>query len=98
MAQVSDAYEAVADTDLWYQAGATFVGFLAPILAQNLIENSTSIDTYDELYGVGMVAAAEVAAPAYTREMQVGAGLYSIDQFSERVGAKAKLLNLSAGV
>ena len=84
---IEEAFGTLADTGTWQQAAGVFAGFIAPTVARNLIEGNSGIDTYDELYGFGVMAASPYA-PAYSGEMAVGAGLYIIDTAVERFGLK----------
>lgn len=86
-AMIDEAFGTIADAGTWEQAGAVFAGFLAPTLARNVIEGNTSIDTYDEVYGVGVMAASPYS-PKYSGEVAVGAGLYTLDTVLERTGYK----------
>jgi len=87
---VDDALGTLADTGTWEQAAGVFAGFLAPTLARNLIEGNSGIDTYDEIYGLAVMAASPYS-PAYSGEMAAGSGLYVIDTAIERFGLKQSI-------
>lgn len=82
-----DALDELADPEFWSQAGAVFAGFVGPTVARNLIEPNTSYDIPDEAYGALVVAGAQYS-PAYSRELMLGGGLYSVDKFAERMELK----------
>jgi hypothetical protein len=98
MADIEQLYESIANSDLWTDVGPSFVGFLAPLAAMSLIEENTSLDTYDELYGLLTIALSEVVAGGYKREVQVGAGLYAVNQIAERFGVQDRIVALGTEV
>jgi len=85
--EAMDALDELADPEFWSQAGAVFTGFVGPTVARNLIEPNTSYDIPDEAYGALVVAGAQYS-PAYSRELMLGGGLYSVDKFAERMDLK----------
>lgn len=70
---IGEAFDAVADTDLWIDVVSLLAGFAAAAVAQSAIENRANTDLPDEVYGMVVVGAAEVVPLGeYTREVQLG--------------------------
>lgn len=84
---IDEAFGTLADVDVWEQAAAVFGGFVAPTIARNVLEGQTEMDVPDEAYGVAVVAASPYS-PAYSGEIAIGGGLYTIDTALERFGLK----------
>lgn len=84
---IDEAFGNLADADMWEQAAAVTGGYLAPTLVRNVVEGQTDFDTYDELYGIAVMAGSGYS-PIYSTEMAVGGGLYSIDKALERFDLK----------
>ena len=88
---ISDSFDAVTDTDHWFTAVVVFVGFIAPVVFKAFLEDRLSIDLPDEVYGVVVVVAAEFGPSDYRRNLQIGGGLYTVDQLAERFGLKERV-------
>jgi len=96
MASLNEAFDTVADTDVWEDAAATMAGFLAPSVARNVIEPNSPFDAPDELYGV-LVMAGGQASPAYSHMITLGGATYTVDKLLERANVKQRVTSLGAG-
>lgn len=90
---LNEAFDTLADDEVWEQAGATLAGFLAPTVARNLIEPNTGFDVPDELFGVAVIAGSRYS-PMYQNEMAVGGGMYVADKVLERFDLKQSITSL----
>ncbi|MGB9987313.1 hypothetical protein [Salarchaeum japonicum] len=88
-------FDTLLDADEWESIAATLAGYLAPTVARNVIEGSAPFDIPDEAYGLAVMFGAGYS-PMYTREIQVGGGLYTADKAMERFGLKQTVTNLGA--
>jgi hypothetical protein len=95
MGSLEDAFDVIADGDMWEEAAAVLGGFLAPTVARNVLEGETEFDVPDEAYGVGVLIVANWS-PLYAREMQVGGGVYAVDKFLARIGLKQRITQVGA--
>lgn len=77
------------------QVLAVFAAFMAGTVARNVIEPNSPFDLPDELYGLLVMFGASYS-PAYTREIQIGGGLYTADKLAERTGVKSTVTELGA--
>ncbi|WP_144901355.1 hypothetical protein [Halobellus captivus] len=92
MAELSNATEAVTDTDLWMEAGMVLAGLAGSVVLKNGIDSR--FDLPDELYGV--VVAAGAAAMGYTK-VSIGGMGYTGIKAAERVGFKSTVENAGSG-
>lgn len=94
---ISDSYEQLASTDMWEDVVYVFVGFFAPVLVGRLIEGVGSFDVYDSLYGLAVIVAAEFLMEDnddMRRQIQLGGGLYTVDQLAENYNVKSRIEEL----
>lgn len=81
----------------WETVVLVAVGFIAPMLIKNTLEGRNLFALPDELYGiVTMVATGLLLDGGYRRSAGLGAGVYTVDKFLERIGVKAKLSEVGA--
>ncbi|UWG46581.1 hypothetical protein HSRCO_0282 [Halanaeroarchaeum sp. HSR-CO] len=92
MPELQPQFETLLDTEEWMQILAVFAAFMAGTVARNVIEPNSPYDLPDEVYGLLVMLGASYS-PAYTREIQIGGGLYTADKFAERVGVKSTVRN-----
>lgn len=95
MAQFADAFDQVAEPEMWEQAAAVFVGFLVPSIFRNVLEGPTPFDVPDEVYGLVVILASQYS-PMYGYELALGGSLYSIDKLAERFDLKAAVTEVGA--
>lgn len=89
---LSTAFDTATDTEQWLTAVVVFVGFMAPLVVRSVLEDLTgSIDLPDEVYGVLVIIVAEFTLDEHKRHIQIGGGLYTVNQIAERFGAHEKL-------
>ena len=93
MPELQSQFETLLDTEEWLQIVAVFAAFLAGTVARNVIEPNSPFDLPDELYGLLVMFGASYS-PSYTREIQIGGGLYTADKFAERMGVKQTVTDL----
>jgi len=97
---ISESYEQLASTDMWEDVIYVFLGFFAPVLVGRLVEgvgDSFDFNIYDELYGLGIIVAAEFLMEDnddMRRQVQLGGGLYAVDVAAERYEVKQKIEGL----
>jgi hypothetical protein len=87
-----DAFDTLADDDFWMSAVMAFVGFVAPVVAANVIEGQLNQDLPNELYSVGIAASAEMMG-GY-RMITVGSGIYVVDSLAQRFSLKQRVSQL----
>lgn len=90
---LNDAFDTVADTDMWMEAGAVFAGFLAPSVARRLVEPRIGMDLPDEVWGI-LVIVAGTYAPEYSEMVQLGGAVYTADRVASRFGVQEQVRNL----
>lgn len=95
MGSIDDAFDTVADSDMWEEAAAVFAGFLAPSIVANLAEGRTKWDIPDEGYGVAVIVLAQYS-PMYSGELSLGGGMYAVDKAAERFGVKNSITQMGA--
>lgn len=81
---LSDSFDAVTDTDRWLTAAVVFVSFLGLTVIKAFLEDHMNIYLPDEVYSVAVIIVAEFVAGDYKRNIQIGGGLYTVDQLAER--------------
>jgi hypothetical protein len=91
MADLSDATDAVSDTDMWMEAGMVLGGLAASVVLKNGIDSR--FDLPDETYGI--VVAAGAATMGYSKVAIGGMGYTGI-KAAERVGFKSTVENAGA--
>lgn len=90
MASYSDAFDTLADGEVWMQAAAVGAGFLAPTVVRNLTEPNMNFDAPDELYGLLLVAGGQWS-PMYANEVTLGGAIYTVDKLAERFDLKQSI-------
>lgn len=93
MTDLSQSFEQVADFDMWETAAATTAGFMVPHIIANVVESRAGFDLPNEVYGIAVVAAGQMA-PMYGAELSMGGGIYSVDAAAQRVGLKETVTNM----
>jgi len=93
MAGYEDAFETLADDDMWFEVAAALGGFMAPTVARNMIEPNTGFDFPDEAYGVAVAAGGQYS-PMYSNQISVGGGMYALDKALERFDLKQSINSL----
>lgn len=84
------AFDELADSDFWVDAAMVFIGFIAPMLARNVVENNFRA-LPDEVYGAGTA----LVAVAMDQDMiAVGGGVYTVDAIAQRLKLKGQVTNL----
>lgn len=75
--ELDESFQALTDTEMWMDALVVLVGYLVPAVLKMLIDSR--YDLPDEVYGLGTIAGAQVAAPdGYKRTAQIGAGMHVV--------------------
>jgi len=67
-----DAFDVLADDDFWTSAVMAFTGYIAPVVAANVIEEQPNTGLSNELCGVDAAAGAEAVGGGDYRMITVG--------------------------
>lgn len=98
MANVANDLGALMDAEMWMDVAIVLVGFIAPVLLANTVDDV--VDLPDEIYGIVVIAISNLAMDRRTKQskmLTLGGGLYTLDQLLERVGLKDRVENFGAG-
>lgn len=95
MGEFADAFDQIADTELWIEAAALFAGFLLPTVLHNLAGEFVPVDLPDEAYGILMIAVAQFS-PMYQGALTTGGALYTVDKAAERFDLKSTVEGVGA--
>ncbi|MFC7069494.1 hypothetical protein [Halobaculum lipolyticum] len=89
MADMADAFDAIASFDMWEEVAAILAGFFAPTVLRNLTSGFVP-DMVDEpeTYGVAVAVGGQFS-PMYSHEISIGGGLYTADKAAERFNIKS---------
>ena len=89
MADMAEAFDALASFDMWEEVAVILAAFFAPTVLRNLTSGFVP-DAVDHLetYGI-VVAAAGQFSPMYSHEITIGGGLYTADKAAERFNLKS---------
>lgn len=87
-----DAFDTLANDELWIDVVMLFVGFFGSSLLATALE-AVGPDLPNEVYGIGVAAGNEMFTDY--RMVTAGAGLYSVDVLAERVGVKGEITSLA---
>lgn len=90
MPSTEQAFDTLADTDLWAEAAAVGAGFLAPTLVRNVAEPNTGMDIPDEVYGLAVVVGGQYS-PMYGDMITLGGAVYTTDKLLERLDMKQSI-------
>lgn len=90
---LTKSFDVVMDEDEWMKAAGVFTGYLAPRVVQNVTEDSLPFDAPNELYGVATMVGAQYA-PAYSKSLALGGGVYTVDQLAQRAGLKSSVTEI----
>lgn len=93
---LTDSFDVLMDEDEWLEAGAVFVGFMAPTVARNVLEGSLPFDAPDETYGVAVMVGGQYA-PMYSNQISLGGGVYVADKLAERADLKQRVTSIGGG-
>lgn len=76
MAELTENFEALTDSEVWVEAAAVLLGLVAPAVVEKGIESISQVpDLPGEGYGVTAIVGAEFAPLGdHKRHVQVGAG------------------------
>lgn len=97
MANVASDLGALMDADMWMDVAIVLVGFVAPTLLANTVDNVVELP--DEIYGVIVIAISNLAMDRRTSEskmLSLGGGLYTLDALLERFGIKETVEQVGA--
>lgn len=95
MAELSDSFEMMMDSDLWVQAAVILAAFLAPTVLHNLLAGRLPMSVPDEGYGVAVIVGAQYL-PEFRAEATTGGAVYVVDKAAERAGLKQEVTQLGA--
>lgn len=94
---IDDEIGRLVNFEHWETVILVAVGFIVPMLLKNTLEGRNLFALPDELYGVvTMVATGLLLDGDYRRFAGIGAGVYTVDKFMERIGVKATLNEMGA--
>jgi len=85
MADLSQAFDTVAEPDVWTEGVALLGGVAGGILLRRGVDSR--FDLPDEAYGIGVIAGAEVAGGmlmGYRRQVQLGGGAFTLMTVAQR--------------
>lgn len=86
MADFEDAFETLAEPELWMDVGLVIVGVVAPALAKRGFETYAA-DLPNEVYGLGTIVGAFVVPSDYRHQVQIGAGANVAMEVADRSDA-----------
>ncbi|MFC6730927.1 hypothetical protein ACFQFH_20075 [Halobaculum halobium] len=97
MADMAEAFDALASTELWESVAAIFAGFMAPTVLKNLTSGVAPDMVKDnpEVYGLAVAAGGQLS-PMYSYEISIGGGLYTVDKAAERFDIKSTVQGVGA--
>lgn len=94
--EINEAFNSLMDMEMWESAVVALGGYLAPTVVENVASGRVpEVVDHPEVYGIATIAGAEFA-PAYTREVQVGAGVYTAENVAERAGLRDTIVSVGA--
>jgi hypothetical protein len=93
---LSGAFDALMNFEMWQQIAVILVAFLAPQVARNVLSSHVP-NKFDvpEAYGLLVVVGGQFS-PMYSNEISLGGGLYVADSAAERVGIRSSIVNAGA--
>jgi hypothetical protein len=91
MADLAQNFAALTDSEMIVTVVTVFAAFVAPLLYGSALEGIVNRDLPNELFGIAQIVAAEMAAGDYKRDVQIGSGLYTVDQLAARFGVQDKI-------
>ncbi|WP_435062397.1 hypothetical protein [Halobaculum sp. EA56] len=96
MADMAEAFDALASFDMWEEVAVILAAFFAPTVLQNLVSGYVP-DVVDkpEAYGIAVAAGGQLS-PMYSHEISIGGGLYTADKAAERFNLKSTVQGVGA--
>lgn len=96
MADLSDNFETLTDTDFAVDVAVVFAAFLGTALFKSVAEGFIPMDLPDAVYGIAVIVLAEMAGTDFQRPAQLGAGFYTADRAASRVNLQQRVQNAAA--
>jgi len=98
MAELTDSFDTLADSDTWEQVAVVGAAFMAGTLLKNTVEGRVGFDAPDFAYGVVVVMGATYFLDGdYQRDAQLGGALYAADKLAIRFNIKSRVQNATGG-
>lgn len=95
MPDYGDAFDALAETENWYNVAVAGGAFLAAGIGKNIVESRGGTDLPDEAYGAGVIAGSAMFLSGDMRKYAViGGGLHTAEAAARRVGIKSRLTSM----
>jgi hypothetical protein len=96
MEDLTDNFEKLTDQEFVMEAGVVFATFAGLEMTAPMLDGVLPVDVPNEAYGAGAVVAAEMGDIPYKRSVQLGGGVYTVDQLASRFNVRSRFQGVLA--